>query len=84
MLKHLFRGWWVKGVCGGGREEGCREEGGLSGCIASDEHVIYEGLGHWVETRRRDDSLEGEATGAYAAKRTRPSHRGYHKVGSWV
>jgi len=45
MLKHLFRGWWAKGLCGGGREEGCREEGGLWGCIASHEHVIYEGLG---------------------------------------
>ena len=45
MLKRLFRGWWAKGVCGGGREEGCREEGGLWGCIASHDHVIYEGLG---------------------------------------
>jgi len=45
MLKHLFRECWVRGVCGGGRAEGCREEGGLWGCIASHEHVIYEGLG---------------------------------------
>jgi len=81
MLKHLFRGWWTKGVCRGEREEGCREEGGLWGYTASYEHVIYEGLGRGVETGRRDDSSEGEATGAYAAKRTRPGHRG---TTSWV
>jgi len=40
MLEHLFRGWWAKGVSGGGREEGCREEGGLLGYTASDDLVI--------------------------------------------
>jgi len=82
MLKHLIRGWWTRGVCGGGREEGCREEGGLRGCTASREHVIYEGLGRGVKTRRRDDSSEGEAAGL--TWQSQGPGKGCHEVGLWA